>query len=32
MNALGQLIGVLFVVGMIIRYFWWIAAVAAAVS
>ena len=28
MNALGQLIGVLFVVGLIIRYFWWIAAVA----
>jgi hypothetical protein len=26
MNALGQLIGVLFVVGPIIRYFWWIAA------
>jgi hypothetical protein len=30
MNTLGQLIGVLFVVGLIIRYFWWIAAVAAA--
>jgi hypothetical protein len=31
MNALGQLIGVLFVVGLIIRYFWWIAAVVAVV-
>jgi hypothetical protein len=31
MNALGQLIGVLFVVGLIIRYFWWIALVVAAV-
>ncbi|MDT5333409.1 MAG: hypothetical protein QOF31_4706 [Mycobacterium sp.] len=31
MNALGQLIGVLFVVGLIIRYFWWIAAAAAIV-
>jgi hypothetical protein len=31
MNTLGQLIGVLFVVGLIIRYFWWIALVAAAV-
>jgi hypothetical protein len=27
MNTLGQLIGVLLVVGLIIRYFWWIAAV-----
>jgi hypothetical protein len=32
MNALGQLIGVLFVVGLIIRYFWWIAAVVAVVA
>ncbi|MDT5052968.1 MAG: hypothetical protein QOF66_1334, partial [Mycobacterium sp.] len=30
MNTLGQLIGVLFVVGLIIRYFWWIALVVAA--
>src|SRR3977135_3933579 len=27
MSTLGQLIGVLFVVGLIIRYFWWIALV-----
>src|ERR1700682_5670628 len=31
MNALGQLIGVLFVVGLVIRYFWWLAALAAVV-
>jgi hypothetical protein len=31
MNALGQLIGVLFVVGLIIRYWWLIALVVAAV-
>jgi uncharacterized membrane protein len=31
MNAIGQLIGVLFVVGLIIRYFWWIALVVVAV-
>jgi hypothetical protein len=31
MNALGQLIGVLFVVGLIIRYFWWITLVIIAV-
>jgi hypothetical protein len=31
MNALGQLIGVLFLVGLIIRYFWWIAAAVAVV-
>ena len=31
MSTLGQLIGVLFVVGLIIRYFWWIALVVAAV-
>jgi hypothetical protein len=31
MNTLGQLIGVLFVVGLIIRYWWWIALVVAAV-
>jgi ABC-type bacteriocin/lantibiotic exporter with double-glycine peptidase domain len=32
MNALGQLIGVLFVVGLIIRYFWWLTAVVAVVA
>jgi hypothetical protein len=32
MNALGQLIGALFVVGLIIRYFWWIVAVVAVVA
>jgi hypothetical protein len=31
MSTLGQLIGILFVVGLIIRYFWWIALVVAAV-
>jgi hypothetical protein len=31
MSALGQLIGVLFVVGLIIRYFWWLTAAAAVV-
>jgi hypothetical protein len=32
MNTLGQLIGILFVVGLIIRYFWWIAAAVAVVA
>jgi uncharacterized membrane protein (Fun14 family) len=32
MSTLGQLIGILFVVGLIIRYFWWIAAVVAVVA
>jgi hypothetical protein len=31
MSTLGQLIGVLFVVGLIVRYFWWIVLVVAAV-